>query len=76
MGRLHDHCMRNFFRVQQAERCPVCKKEWPGDKFVGERAMASSNRRPGSNVHQMPEPSSAPDGHATGSDENEEEDEG
>ncbi|KAJ5350581.1 hypothetical protein N7541_008308 [Penicillium brevicompactum] len=43
-GRLHDHCMRNFFRMQQAEQCPVCKAEWPGDYFVGERALTSSAR--------------------------------
>ncbi|RAL04472.1 non-structural maintenance of chromosomes element 1 family protein [Aspergillus ibericus CBS 121593] len=38
-GRLHDHCMRNFFRMQKAEVCPVCKIPWPGDRFVGERAI-------------------------------------
>ncbi|KAL1979986.1 hypothetical protein VTN96DRAFT_4832 [Rasamsonia emersonii] len=43
-GRLHDTCMRNFFRMQQAEQCPVCKAPWPGDKFVGERAITSSER--------------------------------
>ncbi|OKL62105.1 hypothetical protein UA08_02146 [Talaromyces atroroseus] len=44
LGRLHDTCVRNFFRMQQAERCPVCKIEWPGDKFVGERAITTSER--------------------------------
>ncbi|OJJ35988.1 hypothetical protein ASPWEDRAFT_172770 [Aspergillus wentii DTO 134E9] len=43
-GRLHDHCLRNFFRVQQAEKCPVCKADWPGNKFVGERAITSTER--------------------------------
>ncbi|KAB8077649.1 Nse1 non-SMC component of SMC5-6 complex-domain-containing protein [Aspergillus leporis] len=43
-GRLHDHCIRNFFRMQQAEQCPVCKAPWPGDKFVGERAITSTER--------------------------------
>ncbi|KAE8351948.1 Nse1 non-SMC component of SMC5-6 complex-domain-containing protein [Aspergillus coremiiformis] len=43
-GRLHEHCMRNFFRMQQAEQCPVCKAPWPGDKFVGERAITSTER--------------------------------
>ena len=43
-GRLHDHCMRNFFRMQQAEQCPVCQAPWPGDKFVGERAITSTER--------------------------------
>ncbi|KAL4939314.1 hypothetical protein BDV06DRAFT_38255 [Aspergillus oleicola] len=50
-GRLHDHCMRNFFRVQKAEQCPVCRAPWPGDKFVGERAVAAQNRR-ASNARQ------------------------
>lgn len=31
--------------MQQAEKCPVCKQDWPGDKFVGERAIAATNRR-------------------------------
>ncbi|ODM17070.1 hypothetical protein SI65_07469 [Aspergillus cristatus] len=43
-GRLHDYCIRNFFRMQQAEKCPVCKAAWPGDKFVGERAITSTDR--------------------------------
>lgn len=30
--------------MQQAEQCPVCKAPWPGDKFVGERAITSSER--------------------------------
>ncbi|PWY85036.1 hypothetical protein BO70DRAFT_428601 [Aspergillus heteromorphus CBS 117.55] len=41
-GRLHDHCIRRFFRMQKADTCPVCKKQWPGDKFVGERAITST----------------------------------
>ncbi|KAI9374188.1 Nse1 non-SMC component of SMC5-6 complex-domain-containing protein [Aspergillus egyptiacus] len=48
-GRLHDHCMRSFFRVQQAEQCPVCRAPWPGDKFVGERAITSQKNRRASN---------------------------
>ncbi|CEJ61454.1 hypothetical protein PMG11_09987 [Penicillium brasilianum] len=34
-GRLHDHCVRNFFRMQQAEKCPICKGDWSGENFVG-----------------------------------------
>jgi hypothetical protein len=30
--------------MQQAEQCPVCKAPWPGDKFVGERAITSTER--------------------------------
>lgn len=36
--------MRNFFRIQRAEKCPACQKDWPGDKFVGERAVHVMNR--------------------------------
>ncbi|KAL2833739.1 Nse1 non-SMC component of SMC5-6 complex-domain-containing protein [Aspergillus cavernicola] len=48
-GRLHDHCMRNFFRVQKAEQCPVCRAPWPGDKFVGERAIVPTQNNRSSN---------------------------
>ncbi|KAJ0419204.1 Nse1 non-SMC component of SMC5-6 complex-domain-containing protein [Aspergillus carlsbadensis] len=44
-GRLHDHCMRNFFRVRRAEQCPVCRAPWPGDKYVGERAVQTGQAR-------------------------------
>ncbi|KAJ5131121.1 uncharacterized protein N7515_007160 [Penicillium bovifimosum] len=64
-GRLHNHCMRNFFRMQQAEECPVCGKEWPGDMFVGEKALAA-NARP----RNAPRQSQA--AHATPSDAGEE----
>ncbi|KAJ5594614.1 uncharacterized protein N7459_000822 [Penicillium hispanicum] len=57
-GRLHDHCMQNFFRMQQTRKCPVCKKDWPGDNFVGERAVTSANRRQSSNIPQQTETSS------------------
>jgi RNA polymerase subunit RPABC4/transcription elongation factor Spt4 len=30
--------------MQQAEKCPVCKAPWPGDKFVGERAITSTEQ--------------------------------
>ncbi|KAL4919695.1 Nse1 non-SMC component of SMC5-6 complex-domain-containing protein [Aspergillus aurantiobrunneus] len=50
-GRLHDHCMPNFFRMQKAEQCPVCRAPWPGDRYVGERAVAAQNKRI-SNVRQ------------------------
>lgn len=36
--------MPNFFRTQRAERCPVCKEPWPGDKFVGEKTVTRSNQ--------------------------------
>ncbi|KAJ5116699.1 hypothetical protein N7456_001047 [Penicillium angulare] len=51
-GRLHDHCMRNFFRIHRAEKCPVCKQDWPGDKYVGERAVRAMNRKRTSDARQ------------------------
>ncbi|KAJ5633182.1 DNA repair protein Nse1 [Penicillium lividum] len=62
-GRLHDHCMRNFFRIQRAEKCPVCKADWPGDNFVGERAAAAGARRQ-TNARQAPP--TVPNGHVSG----------
>ncbi|KAJ5693960.1 hypothetical protein N7536_004372 [Penicillium majusculum] len=59
-GRLHDHCMRNFFRMQQAEKCPVCKEEWPGDKFVGERALTANPRSSNAAPQQRQSSSAAP----------------
>ncbi|KAJ5537759.1 hypothetical protein N7494_007238 [Penicillium frequentans] len=67
LGRLHDHCMRSFFRMQRAEQCPVCKKDWPGDKFVGERAVTSASRRQ-TNARQAPAPA-APNGDASSSED-------
>ncbi|EEH43934.2 uncharacterized protein PADG_00223 [Paracoccidioides brasiliensis Pb18] len=43
-GRLHDICTQNFFRRQKADTCPLCKSQWTGENFVGERAIAASNR--------------------------------
>ncbi|KAL1996085.1 hypothetical protein VTN49DRAFT_408 [Thermomyces lanuginosus] len=43
-GRLHESCIRNTFRVQRSEQCPVCKAPWPGDRYVGEKAMTSTVR--------------------------------
>ncbi|KKZ64374.1 hypothetical protein EMCG_09631 [[Emmonsia] crescens] len=43
-GRLHDICTQNFFRRQQAETCPICKSQWTGEHFVGERAIVAANR--------------------------------
>lgn len=50
--------------MQQAEKCPVCKQDWPGDKYVGERAIAAVNRRQSRNV-----PSSVPPAELDGADE-------
>ncbi|OQD80305.1 hypothetical protein PENANT_c037G11738 [Penicillium antarcticum] len=76
-GRLHDHCMRNFFRMQQGENCPVCKEEWPGDHYVGERAFAA-RAQPRSIAHpdsQVPS-SGMPNGDDEGSDEENTDEEG
>lgn len=45
LGRLHDHCTRTMWRSQGgAEKCPVCKKDWEGFAFVGERAAGNQRR--------------------------------
>lgn len=63
--------------MRQAEKCPVCHLEWPGDRFVGERAVTAANRRQSSNVPRMSEaPSTAPNGRDDGSEEDDVEDEG
>lgn len=30
--------------MQQAEQCPVCNAPWPDDKFVGEKAITTTNQ--------------------------------
>ncbi|KAI9859066.1 MAG: hypothetical protein M1824_003906 [Vezdaea acicularis] len=40
--RLHDACTVNFFRVQKSQKCPICKNDWTGEDFVGERAVTTS----------------------------------
>jgi non-structural maintenance of chromosomes element 1 len=40
-GRLHDICTQNFFRMQRGNACPVCKKEWDGKHYVGEKAITT-----------------------------------
>ena len=42
--RLHDICTQNFFRIQKSKKCPLCKTEWSGKSFVGERAVTSSEK--------------------------------
>jgi non-structural maintenance of chromosomes element 1 len=36
--RLHDFCARQMFQNAAVKTCPVCKTEWTGKDFVGERA--------------------------------------
>lgn len=70
--------MRNFFRMQQAEKCPVCKADWTHNKFVGERAITTTEqyqqgkRRSGNSQHQSNAAASAS---AVERDEQEQEDE-
>ena len=40
--RLHDICTQSFFRVQKSKKCPLCKTDWTGNDFVGERAVATT----------------------------------
>ncbi|KAK4906642.1 hypothetical protein LTR66_017700, partial [Elasticomyces elasticus] len=41
-ARLHDICTQAFFRVQRSRSCPICKNEWDGKHFVGEKAVTTS----------------------------------
>ncbi|KAI1618692.1 Nse1 non-SMC component of SMC5-6 complex-domain-containing protein [Exophiala viscosa] len=41
--RLHDICTQNFFRVQRSQTCPICKTEWDGQHYVGEKAITTSD---------------------------------
>ncbi|MCJ1289359.1 hypothetical protein MMC34_000891 [Xylographa carneopallida] len=42
--RLHDICTQNFFRVQKSKKCALCKTDWTGNDFVGERAAAATSK--------------------------------
>ncbi|EME76841.1 uncharacterized protein MYCFIDRAFT_205528 [Pseudocercospora fijiensis CIRAD86] len=49
-ARLHDHCMRNYFRAQNGrEQCAVCHTAWVDAPHVGEKAAgdAGGGRRRG-----------------------------
>ncbi|KAI4187518.1 MAG: hypothetical protein L6R41_002764 [Letrouitia leprolyta] len=35
----------NFFRMQRSRDCPLCKTEWIGDNFVGERAAPKTGQQ-------------------------------
>lgn len=53
----------------------MCKKEWPGDQFVGERAVIASRRPNPSAPQTAAQTSNAPNGHANDSDEGSAQDE-
>jgi hypothetical protein len=40
--RLHDICTQNFFRMHRTQACPICKTEWDGEHYVGEKAITTS----------------------------------
>lgn len=42
--RLHDRCVETFFRTGpgREKKCPVCRREWTQDCFVGERAATGA----------------------------------
>ncbi|KIW16828.1 hypothetical protein PV08_04018 [Exophiala spinifera] len=40
--RLHDICTQNFFRMQRSQTCPICKTDWDGQHYVGEKAITMS----------------------------------
>ncbi|KAJ5819612.1 hypothetical protein N7474_005203 [Penicillium riverlandense] len=68
------------FECSKQKKCPVCKEEWPGDQFVGERAIiAQQGRRPitAAVPSETAPPSSVPNGQHDASQEgNGDEDEG
>ena len=41
LGRLHDICTQRFFTTQKTRKCPLCKTDWTGNDFVGERAAVN-----------------------------------
>lgn len=60
--------------MQQAEQCPVCKEDWPGDQYVGERAVLA---RQSKSVPRRSETATVPNGHAdVAAEEGSEEDQG
>ncbi|BFZ61207.1 hypothetical protein YB2330_002266 [Saitoella coloradoensis] len=36
--RFHDFCATRFFTGSRQTKCPICKTEWTGDAYVGERS--------------------------------------
>lgn len=40
--RLHDICKEAFWRTQRERKCPKCSKEWTGQRFVGEKAVTTT----------------------------------
>ncbi|KAI9805523.1 MAG: hypothetical protein M1825_000774 [Sarcosagium campestre] len=42
--RLHNICTESFFRTQPSRTCPLCKVDWTGNDFVGEKAVTSAER--------------------------------
>jgi hypothetical protein len=62
--------------MQQAEKCPVCKEDWSGENFVGERAVEDASRpRTSINPRLTEATPDLPNGDA-GASEDSEEDEG
>ena len=58
--RLHDICTQNFFRVQKSKRCPLCKTEWSGASYVGERAVTSLDKNSQTKKRGDPAPGREP----------------
>lgn len=66
--------------MQQSERCPVCKAEWPGDKYVGERAITTTEqymqgRRRSGNTAAARQSNAGVNGQVNGDAEDDEEEE-
>jgi non-structural maintenance of chromosomes element 1 len=40
--RLHDTCQAAFWVARREKKCPKCKKDWDGGRWVGEKAITTS----------------------------------
>ena len=72
--RLHDICTQNFFRMQKAKKCPLCKEVWTGEDLVGEKAAPTATRKRKSGATQSVAAEAAESSQRVEVDENDEDD--
>ncbi|KIL93470.1 hypothetical protein FAVG1_03451 [Fusarium avenaceum] len=41
--RLHEVCEEAFWRTRREKKCPRCSTDWTGQKYIGERAVTSTD---------------------------------
>ena len=77
--RIHNICVEGLFKAQKAKRCPVCKTQWTGNDFVGERAVTTTEAylrgRRRSGASRQPKSSGRVRRETVGADEDDEEEE-